>query len=147
MFQFVSRRIGGLCSRGGTGGCGRGAPILMEQGENNRRSSPSRKQAEEMLFPVLHNPGEKNWRSIPSPGGTAEDLLQRLGEKNWRSSPTLVGTVEVADLLQRLGETAGDLFLVVDGLESVVPMLQHLSVHGGEGRNPGSIAKHVESTV
>jgi hypothetical protein len=39
----------------------------------------------------------------------------------------------------------GDLFLVVDGLESVVPMLQHLGVHGGEGRNPGSIAKQVES--
>ncbi len=41
---------------------------------------PSRKQAGEMLFPVLHNPGEKNWRSIPSPGGTVEDSLQRLGE-------------------------------------------------------------------
>jgi hypothetical protein len=39
----------------------------------------------------------------------------------------------------------GDLLLVVDGLEGVVPVLQHLGVHGGEGRNPGSIAKHVES--
>jgi hypothetical protein len=38
----------------------------------------------------------------------------------------------------------GDLLLVVDGLEGVVPVLQHLGVHGGEGRNPGGIAKHVE---
>ncbi len=38
----------------------------------------------------------------------------------------------------------GDLLLVVNGLEGVVPVLQHLGVHGGEGRNPGGIAKHVE---
>jgi hypothetical protein len=27
----------------------------------------------------------------------------------------------------------------------MVPVLQHLGVYGGEGRNPGSIAKQVES--
>ncbi len=68
MFQFVvvSRRIGGLFSRGGTGGCGRGAPNYWWS-KTRTIGDPllSRKQAGEMLFPVLHHLGEKYWRFIP----------------------------------------------------------------------------------
>jgi hypothetical protein len=57
---------------------------------------PSRKQAGEMLFQVLHHLGEKYWRYTPDRMGAVEvaDLLKRLGERDWRSAPSHGGTVD-----------------------------------------------------
>ncbi len=78
-----------LCSRGGNEGCGRNAPYFWWSKVRTIGDHPLvANRLERCCSPVLHYLDEKYWRSIPGPGGTAEDLLQRLGEKDWRSIPS-----------------------------------------------------------